>query len=37
MTMKAIKKKNIAELIENKLNLYSFNFFYLDIEFTGEA
>jgi hypothetical protein len=38
MTMRALKKKNMAELIENKLDLYSFIIFYLDrMRFTGEA
>src|SRR5918995_2180943 len=38
MTMRALKKKNMAELIENKLDLYSFIIFYLDRRrFTGEA
>src|SRR5918994_813044 len=38
MTMRALKKKNMAELIDNKLDLYSFIIFYLDRRrFTGEA
>jgi hypothetical protein len=38
MTMKALKKKNIAEFIENKLDIYSFIIFYLDrMRLTGEA
>jgi hypothetical protein len=38
MTMRVLKKKNRAELIENKLDLYSFIIFYLDrMRFTGEA
>src|SRR5918994_5256592 len=38
MTMKALKKTKVVELIENKLDLYSFIIFYFDkMRFKGEA
>lgn len=38
MTMKALKNTKVVELIENKLDLYSFIIFYLDkMRFKGEA
>jgi hypothetical protein len=38
MTMRAVKKKKLAEIIENKLDLYSFIIFHLDrMRFVGEV